>query len=52
MEFGLFDGGEDGEHNGDSFVEIAKYLRYKRSFFNGAHMCTTSQRIMQSKTEL
>ena len=34
MEFGLLDGGEDDEHNGDSFVEVSKIftVQYAVSF--------------------
>ena len=33
MELGSLDGAEDGEHNGDSFVEISKIFATRNAFF-------------------
>ncbi len=36
MKFGLFDGGEDGEHNGVGFKEISRISAMQDAFFFGA----------------
>ena len=36
MEFGLFNGGEDGEHNSVSLVEISKIFAMQDNVFHGA----------------
>ncbi len=34
MEFGSFDGGEEGEHNGINLVEIGNIFIMQDGFFN------------------
>ena len=55
MEIGLFDGGEDGEYIGVSFVEISKYVRCRTHFslnqhhlteFNGPSFVSVSELLM------